>query len=89
VGIHANAVQQNIALSSLTLELEGDLNITSVWGTGHTGPKPVGFTAVRVRVKLDAAADEERLRKLVAHAVEWSPVTGSIRNPVPVDVKLV
>ena len=88
VGIHANAAAQGIAISSLELELEGDLNITSVWGTGHTGPKPVGFTAVRVRVKLDAAADREVLAKLVAHAVEWSPVTGTVRNPVPVDVRL-
>jgi uncharacterized OsmC-like protein len=88
VGIHANAVVQNVAIASLELELEGDLNITSVWGTGDTAPKPVGFTAVRVRVKLDAEADRETLSKLVAHAVEWSPVTGSIRNPVPVDVRL-
>ncbi len=88
VGIHANAVAQGIAISSLELELEGDLNITSVWGTGHTGPKPVGFTAVRARVKLDAAADREILAKLVAHAVAWSPVAGTVRNPVPVDVRL-
>ena len=89
VGIHANVVAQGIPISSLELELEGDLNITSVWGTGHTGPKPVGFTAVRVRVKLDGGADRETLARLLAHAVEWSPVTGSIRNPVPVDVRLV
>lgn len=89
VGIHANAVAQGVALKSLELELEGDLNITSVWGTGHTGPKPVGFTAVRVRAKVDALADRETLTRLLAHAVEWSPVTGSIRNPVPVDVRLV
>jgi len=88
VGIHANAVAQGIALSSLELELEGDLNITSVWGTGDVSPKPVGFTAVRVRVKLDADADRETLARLVAHAVEWSPVTGTVRNPVPVDVRL-
>jgi uncharacterized OsmC-like protein len=88
VGIHANAVTQGIELASIELELEGDINITSVWGTGHTAPKPVGFTAVRVRVKLDAPADRETLARLVAHAVEWSPVTGSIRNPVPVDVRL-
>src|SRR5205814_8154367 len=57
VGINANAVTQGIELASIELELEGDINITSVWGTGHTAPKPVGFTAVRVRVKLDAPAD--------------------------------
>lgn len=88
VGIHANAVARGIAISSLELELEGDLNITSVWGTGDTSPKPVGFTAVRARVKLAADAGREALAKLVAHAVEWSPVAGSVRNPVPVDVRL-
>src|SRR3954471_3022763 len=31
VGIHANAVTQGIELASIELELEGDINITSVW----------------------------------------------------------
>lgn len=88
VGIHANAVAQGIALSGLELELEADINITSVWGTGDTSPKPVGFSAVRVRAKIDADADRETLSRMLAHAVEWSPVTGTIRNPVPVDVRL-
>jgi uncharacterized OsmC-like protein len=88
VGIHANAVSQGITLSSLELDLEADINITSVWGTGDTAPKPVGFTAVRVRAKIDGDTDRETLSRLLAHAVEWSPVTGTIRNPVPVDVRL-
>ena len=88
VGIHANAVAQGIALSAIELELEADINITSVWGTGDTKPKPVGFTAVRIRAKIDGDADRETLSRLLAHAVEWSPVTGTIRNPVPVDVRL-
>jgi uncharacterized OsmC-like protein len=88
VGIHANAVAQGISVSSLELELEGDINITSVWGTGHVAPKPVGFTAVRAKVKLDADMDRETLVKLVAHAVAWSPVAGTVRNPVPLDVQL-
>jgi uncharacterized OsmC-like protein len=88
VGIHANAVAQGITLSGIELELEADINITSVWGTGDTGPKPVGFTAARVRAKIDGDTDRETLSRLLAHAVEWSPVTGTIRNPVPVDVRL-
>ena len=88
VGIHANAVAQGIPLSGIELELEGDINITSVWGTGHLGEKPVGFAAIRARVKLDAPAGREKLQQLVAHAVQWSPVAGSIRNPVPLDVRL-
>ena len=32
VGIHANAVARGITLYKVELELEGDINITSVWG---------------------------------------------------------
>jgi uncharacterized OsmC-like protein len=88
VGIHANAVARGIELSKIELELEGDINITSVWGTGDTAPKPVGFTAIRARATLDARADRETLAALLAHAVSWSPVAGSVRNPVPLDVRL-
>jgi len=49
VGIHANAVARGITIRSLELELEADINITAVWGTGDTSPKPVGFDAVRVK----------------------------------------
>jgi len=88
VGIHANAVARGIEVSKIELELEGDINITSVWGTGDVAPKPVGFMAVRARVLLDAQADRETLSALVAHSVAWSPVAGSVRNPVPLDVRL-
>src|SRR5690349_11076968 len=53
VGIHANAVHRGIALTRIELELEGDINITSVWGVGDLGPKPVGFTAVRIRAHVE------------------------------------
>ena len=88
VGIHANAVARGIELSKIELELEGDINITSVWGTGDTAPKPVGFTAIRARVVLDAKADRETLAALLSHAVTWSPVAGSVRNPVRLEVRL-
>jgi uncharacterized OsmC-like protein len=88
VGIHANAVARGIELSKIELELEGDINITSVWGTGDTAPKPVGFTAIRARAYLDAKADRGALAALLSHAVSWSPVAGSVRNPVPLEVRL-
>ncbi len=88
VGIHANAVARGIELSKIELELEGDINITSVWGTGDTAPKPVGFTAIRARAYLDAKADRETLAALLSHAVAWSPVAGSVRNPVPLEARL-
>lgn len=88
VGIHANAVAQGIAITSLALELEADINITAVWGTGDTSPKPVGFEAVRVKVEIDADAPREALDALVAHATVWSPVANTFQNPVQLDVAL-
>ncbi len=87
VGIHANAVAQGIAIRSLSLDLEADINITSVWGTGDTSPKPVGFDAVRVTVALDADAPRDRIDALIAHATKWSPVANTIAKPVALQVE--
>jgi uncharacterized OsmC-like protein len=88
VGIHANAVARGLTLRRVELELEGDINITSVWGTGDVAPKPVGFTAVRARATVEADAPRDALTDLLAHAVQWSPVAGTIRSPVPLEVVL-
>jgi organic hydroperoxide reductase OsmC/OhrA len=81
-------VARGWTVRSIELELEGDINITSVWGTGNLSPNPLGLTAVRIktRVDIDGASDAE-LDELVAHAARWSPVLNTISNPVPVDVK--
>jgi uncharacterized OsmC-like protein len=89
VGIHANAVNRGIVIKSLELELEADINITAVWGTGDTSPKPVGFDAVRVKVHLDADATKAEIDDLVAHARTWSPVANTFAKPVPVNVETV
>ncbi len=86
VGIHANAVARNITIRRLELELEADINITAVWGTGDTSPKPVGFDAVRVKVHLDADAPKAELDALIAHATQWSPVANTFTKPVALDV---
>lgn len=86
VGIHANAVAQGVTIHSLALDLEADINITSVWGTGDVSPKPVGFDAIRVAVALDADAPREQLDALIAHATKWSPVANTISKPVALQV---
>ena len=84
VGIHANAVHRGLKLNKLELELEADINITSVWGVGDTSDKPVGFTAVRVKAHIDADAPREQRDELLQHVLKWSPVTGTYTQPVPV-----
>lgn len=88
VGIQANAVLNRIRLSRVELELEADINITAVWGTGDLSEdKLVGFSAVRVRARVEGDAPRERLDALIAHANRWSPVANTLRLPVPVSVE--
>lgn len=89
VGVHANATARGITLTKLELELEGDINVTAVWGVGDLDPdKRLGFTDVRVKFFLDGDAPRDELEELVAHADAWSPVANTLRNPVNVDVTL-
>ena len=75
VGIHANAVARGIVVRKLEIRLEADINITAVWGTGDTSPKPVGFDAVRAKVALQADAPQGALRTVIeilgARWLEW------------------
>lgn len=87
VGVQANAVAKGWTIQSIAVELEGDINITSVWGTGDTGPKPVGLTDVRIKVDLQAdGVSEEEKAALIAHAGKWSPVLNTVQNPVNVTI---
>lgn len=88
VGIHANATARGITLTKLELTLEGDINVTGVWGVGDLGDKRLGFTDVRVTVDVEGDASREELDDLVAHSNVWSPVANTLRNPVNVEVAL-
>ena len=88
VGLHANAVHRGWKVRKLELQLEGDLNITAVWGTGDTSEKPVGFTDVRVNV--DMVCDDvpqSEIDALIAHVTKWSPVANTFTRPVNLEVK--
>ena len=79
-------MNRGITVNSLEIELEADINITAVWGTGDTSPKPVGFDAVRANIKLDAETTQEEIDELIAHATKWSPVANTFLKPVALDV---
>lgn len=88
VGIHANAVLNHIALTKVELELEADINITAVWGTGDLNEtKLVGFSAIRVKAHVEGDAPRAKLDALIAHANRWSPVANTLRLPVPLTVE--
>lgn len=89
VGIHANAVARGIPIIKLEIELEGDINITSVWGVGDITDKPVGFTDVRAQVTFVADRPREELEQLIHHCKQWSPVANTLTRPVNLEVSLV
>jgi uncharacterized OsmC-like protein len=88
VGLHANAVHRGWTVNKLELALEGDLNITAVWGTGDTSEKPVGFTDVRVKVDMvcDGVSDDD-VKALITHVTSWSPVANTFTRPVNLEVE--
>ena len=88
VGVHANATARGIRLSRLELQLEGDINVTAVWGTGDLDEaKTLGFSAVRVKIDAEGDAPKEQIDEIIAHSNVWSPVANTLRNNVTLDVQ--
>ena len=89
VGLHANAVHRGWTVNKLELALEGDLNITAVWGTGDVSEKPVGFTDVRVKVDMECEGiAQSEIDALVTHVKKWSPVANTFTRPVNLEVSV-
>ena len=87
VGVHANATARGIKLSKLELYLEGDINVTAVWGTGDLDPeKPLGFTDIRVKIDAEGDASKAEIDEIIAHSNVWSPVANTMRRPVNLSV---
>ncbi len=82
VGLHANAIHRGITIESLEVQLEGDLNITAVWGTGDVSEKPVGFTDVRIKVDMKADCPQETIDELITHVCQWSTMFNTFKRPV-------
>ncbi|WP_028485521.1 OsmC family protein [Thiomicrorhabdus chilensis] len=91
VGVQANATARGITLTKLEVSLEGDINITAVWGTGDIDPnKPLGVTDVRAYFEIEApGTSQEDIQALVDHAMKWSPVANTYMNKVNMSGELV
>jgi uncharacterized OsmC-like protein len=90
VGLLANATHRGVTLTKIEVEMEGDIDISAVWGVGDTPDgKVLGFTAVRCKVALAGDTDDETLKQIHDNAIAWSPVVNSFRRPASVDSTLV
>ena len=62
VGLLANATHRGVRLTKIEVEMEGDIDISAVWGVGDTPDgKVLGFSAVRCKVSLAGDTDDETL----------------------------
>lgn len=90
VGYMANATAEGIALDELRLDLEGDIDISPVWGVGDTPEEKVaGFTAIRVKAHISGNLTPEQENTLHERVLRWSPVANTLRNPVAITAELV
>lgn len=86
VGYAANAAARGIEISSMEIEVEGDVDVRSFLGLD--GPRP-GFTAIRAKVRVSSPnAAPEQLQELCRYVQDTSPVRDSLANPVPVKTTL-
>jgi uncharacterized OsmC-like protein len=89
VGLLANATHRGVALTKIEVTMEGDIDISAVWGVGDTPvDKVLGFSAVRCQVALASDADPAVLQEIHDNAVAWSPVVNTLRRPATVDSTL-
>jgi len=76
------AAQLGVKLDSITVRVEGDLDLRGFFGVDD-GVRP-GLSAVRVEVTVAGPESEERYAELAAAVDEHCPVLDLFRNPVPV-----
>ena len=82
----AHAAAKGIELKGVRTTLEGDLDVRGFLGMDET--VPVGYREIRVEFSIEADISMAQKEELVAMARQYSPVTNTILNPVPVKVGL-
>jgi len=90
VGIQAIATHRGVTLTNISIDIEGDIDISPTWGVGDLGEhKRPGVSDVRVKVTLEGDADRETLQKIHDDAIAWSPVVNTYTRPATLTSELV
>ncbi len=86
IGFAYNAAAWGINLESLTISLEGDLDLRGFLGVSDK-VRP-GYQNIKVTCKVKSDASQEKIRELSEHVQRTSPVGDIIRNSVPFNIIL-
>jgi uncharacterized OsmC-like protein len=76
------AAELGVALDRVTVEVEGDIDLRGYLGV-EDGVAP-GYTAMRIRVRLEGPEPEERYRTLADEAERHCPMIDVLVRPVDV-----
>lgn len=74
------AAREGVELTALEVRVESDSDIRGLLGVGDGAP--AGPTAIRTHIRVAGGADGERLREIVASALERSPVKDALGRSV-------
>jgi uncharacterized OsmC-like protein len=86
VGYVANAAAQEIEITRMDYQIEGDLDVRSFLGLDGARP---GFTAIRAKGTVSSPnATPEQLQNLCRYVQETSPVRDCLANQIPVQTTL-
>lgn len=80
------ANQRKIALRTLQVEMEGELDVDGLLGR-NPSCRP-GFSAIRANVKLDADLDAEQKRQFLRDVESRCPISDNLVHATPVHVQL-
>jgi uncharacterized OsmC-like protein len=80
------AAAMGIELTKADVRVEGDMDFQGTMGTNSE--TPVGFTAVRILVDVEADAPADRLERLVQRAEKYCVIAATLRNPPSVEVRV-
>jgi uncharacterized OsmC-like protein len=86
VTLKAVATALDIALKSVTVSAEGDLDFRGTLGVAKDAP--VGFAAIRLTFAVETDAPQEKLDQLLKLTERYCVVYQTLRNGSPVDVRM-
>ena len=88
-GLANIASARGVKLNSVSSTVEGDINLLGILGLSPDKSVRNGYEQIKVTFHIDADADEETVRGLVAQSAKRSAVYDALTNPTPVEIAVV